>query len=329
MKNHWKIGIAALLVAAIAVGVPQMASAAGTRAGVTVTNNVSVDWTAGLVAYSGTTSAALVVDNYVAMFATNNGSASYTVWPGETGRFLFFDVINSGNSTVDLNVSAVNAPGTIFSTYTLWHDFDNNGVGGADVQYAVGGSTIPNFPTDTIWTFFVTADILSAGAEGTETVDLLAQAFNGGAILATQNSAIFSTLIEQNVMNDAAGPEATDIANDARHSARGSWVNVRADIAASKSFSVTDGRAFNAGNHAIPGATISYRIVLLNSGSGSATGVSLTDANPSGVTLDDATISASLGTAVWNSGAGTILWSINSISGGSSENLTYDVIITP
>jgi uncharacterized repeat protein (TIGR01451 family) len=306
-----------------------MASAAGTRAGTTVTNNVSVDWMAGTAAYSGTTSAALTVDNYVAMFATNNGSASNTVLAGDTGSVLFFRVVNSGNSTVDLNVSAVNVSAGVFSTYTLWHDSDSNGVGGADVQYAVGGSTIPNFPTDITWDFFVTADILNGAPELTENVDVLFQAFSGAAILATENSAVFSTLTAQNVMNDAAGSAVVDFANDARHSARGSWVKVTAVLTASKSFTVTDSRPFNTGNHAIPGATISYRIVLLNSGNGNATGVSLTDTISSDVTMAAGTLNQSAGTPAWNVGPRTVIWSLSGIAAGQSEWLTYDVTITP
>jgi uncharacterized repeat protein (TIGR01451 family) len=146
----------------------------------------------------------------------------------------------------------------------------------------------------------------------------------GNAITADNAQAFNGTTVEQ-IMADTGGTAAGAADFDGRDSARATYNLSWADLALTKSFAVVDTDPMNSGQHAIPGATVRYTLHVLNTGNAAATGLSITDDTPLGTTWGSV-ISSTAGTPTYS--APTLVWSINSLAGGSSADLIFDVTIT-
>jgi len=320
------------VVAVIAVAVPHTTMAAGTRSGTAVDNTALVSWDAGAIGYTTSDTASFVVDQYVNIDVSNNGATALTVFPNQVDQVLAYDVINNGNSTIDINISAVGTAATVTSNVRLYEETDGTpGWTIADSNIGALSTTLVSATSDTIRTFYVVSNVQSGVADGAaETYDLVAVAYDGaGSPLSVDNAVSFTSTnagTVQNIMFDEAGTNG-GAANDGEDSAEATYNAVTAALTATKTFTVTDSRPFNANNHPIPGATVTYRIVLVNNGSGDATTVSVSDTVPSGTTFSAGSISESAGTGTYV--APDVLWNISNIAGGTSVNLTFDVTITP
>ncbi len=339
MKRMSTPTIAALLVAVFTICVPQAVMAAGTTANTSVTNTVVVDWNAGAVANSTTDTATFVVDRLVTFTVTNQtaGGDTVDVLPGVAGaapttNVLAFDVVNASNTTLDFTISALNTGNTVTSNLPVYWDDDGNGT--YDGTEPPIGAGLDDMPADTTWRVFVVADISSGATTLTwvENIDLRAQALTaaGAVISASAGTWLPGTL--QNVLADTNGTAAADTNYDGFHSDRGYYQVTMPNLLVTKTITgVTDARAFNNTNSkAIPGATVSYRLVVDNTGTGDAAGVTLTDTLSDYVDVGDVSnIAASAGSApvLNNSNPDTIVWSIGIVANGTSENLTYDVLI--
>ena len=344
MKRISTLTITAMFVAVFAVCVPQAVMAAGTTANTSVTNTVVVDWNAGAVADSTTDTVSFVVDRLVTFTVTNQTAAGLTVnvLPGVAGtvgvNVLVFDVVNASNTTLDFAISALNSGDPVTSNLPVYWDDDRNGT--YDGTEPPIGAGLDDVPADSTWRVFVVADISSSAATPeVENVDLLAEAldFATATSLLSDGGTAWQAGTLQNVLWDAAGTGG-DGANDGSHSDRGYYLVTMPNLTVTKAITgVTDARAFNNTNSkAIPGATVSYRLVVVNTGTGDATGVILTDTLSLSVDVgagaglaDVDNVSASAGsTPVLNDlDPDTIVWSVGTVAPASSENLTYDVLI--
>ncbi len=338
MKRMSTPTIAALLVAVFVISVPQAAMAAGTAANTSVTNTVVLNWNAGAVADSTTDTATFLVDRLVTFTVTNQTLPATTVdvLPGVAGtvgvNVLAFDVVNSSNTTLDFTITALNTGNPVTSARSVYWDDDGDGTyGGTEPPIGAG---LDDMPADTIWRVFVVADIFSTATTLTwfENIDLRAQALTaaGAVISASAGTWLPGTL--QNVLADTNGTAAADTNYDGFHSDRGYYQVTMPNLIVTKTMTgVADTRAFNSTDpKAIPGATVSYRLVVDNNGTGDASGVTLTDTLSDYVDVGDVSnIAASAGSApvLNNSNPDTIVWSLGIVANGTSENLTYDVLI--
>ena len=338
MKRNRLFVIAAVFVAVFAVSVPQAAMAGGTAPNTSVDNTVVVDWNAGAVANSTTDTASFVVDRLVTFTVTNNTAAGLTVgvFPGVVGaepdvNVLSYSVYNASNTTLDFALSALNSGDPVTSNISIYAD---NGDRIFDTATDVIAASLDNVPMDTAFYVFVVGDISSGAAPPeVENVDLLAEALDYATAtsLLSDSGTAWQAGTLQNVLFDAVGTAAGDGANDGSHSDRGFYEVVSPSITVTKTITgVADARAFNNTNpKAIPGATVSYRLVVENTGTGDATGVILTD-NLSAVvnTTDVSSITPSVGgTSLNDTNPDTIIWTVGTVAPASSVNLTYDVII--
>lgn len=290
MRRTLFLAFAAITFVAIVTGAPLTALAAGTTANTTVDNTAVVSWNAGATAYSTTNTASFLVDRLVTFSVTNQTAAGLTVdvFPGDPGgvgvNVLAFDVANASNTTVDFGLSAVNTGATVTSALPIYWDDDGNGIYDGTEPIA---ATLNDVPADSTSRVFIVADIDSAAAAAAvENIDLLAQAqdYTSGVAFTNDSGTAWAALTLQNVLYDAAGTEATDVANDGQHSDRGYYRVVVPTLTVTKAINaVADTRAFNSTNaKAIPGATVRYTITIQNTGTGAATGVTVVDSIPAG-----------------------------------------------
>ena len=341
MKRYRIFMIAALFVALFAVIVPQSAMAAGTTASTSVDNTVVVNWNVGAVADSTTDTASFVVDRLVTFTVTNQTAAGLTVdvLPGVAGtvgvNVLAFDVANASNTTLDFAISALNTGDPVTSNRPVYWDDDRNGTYDGTEPELV--APLNNVPADSTWRVFVVADISSTAATPeVENIDLLAEAldFATANSLLSDSGTAWQAGTVQNVLFDAAGSAGagTDAVNDGFHSDRGFYNVVMPAITVTKTItSVTDARAFNNVNSkAIPGAKVNYRLVVENTGTADATGVTLTDTLSADVDVADiSTVVQSAGPAptLNNTNPDTIIWTVGTVATATSVNLTYIVTI--
>ncbi|MEO9463361.1 MAG: hypothetical protein ABJ242_11590 [Marinomonas sp.] len=266
------------------------AFAAGTTAGDSITNNVSVAYQVGGVDQTEeTASDTFVVDRKVDVVVAEVGGASTSVSPGETQAAITFDVTNSSNDVVDLDLSIVQSATDDFDiTGVQFYLDDGNGIfdaGDTLITY------LDEMAEDETRTVHVVGDTPLSAANGeTADVALVADAHAGGgaAALGTEltDTAGANTAGIDTVLADAAGDE--DLANQGDHSDTDTFVVAGANVTVAKtSRVVSDPINGTSDPKAIPGATIEYCITVANaSGAATATGVNVNDVLPADVTYD-------------------------------------------
>ncbi len=312
MKTRTLFGLATLMVAILALAVPQSAQAAGadTNYGTTITNSVTIQYGSGPSTITTSTSVDFLVDRVLDWTIAPSTAATLGVFPGSTGNAIAFSVQNATNGTVDLLLSfpaSVPAP----STVALY--FDDGGTPGVydatdtAVPAGGGGFYIDEMAEDAAPTVFMVVDV-AAGATtaDTYTYELTATVRAGGgaglgAVLADDSgSADISTQV-QNVYNDGAGYTGGtgDVAGDGFYRAFAAFQVVVPSLTATKTAVVTSDPVNGAVNpKAIPGATVHYTISITNVGTAAATAVNVTDDIPAGTTY-------AAGLVLTNGGGGT------------------------
>lgn len=320
------------------------ALAAGTTAGSTITNNVTVNFQVGGVNQTAATASnAFTVDRKVNVLVAASDAVTTQVSPGQTAAVTTFDVTNLSNAVVDLGL-AVAQPTT-----------DNFNVT-SPVIYRDNGDGVFNSATDTVVTFldevaadatvrvFVVADIPLSTVTGnvsqvvlTATAQAGGTAGSAGAVLTATAGA--NTAGIDTVLADLAG--STDVIYDGTFSATDSYTVSAAALTAVKSMRIVSDPVNGATNpKAIPGATIQYCIAVANAaGSATATNVNVTDVLPGDVTYDatfgifvDGTVDGggacqADGVAGGNFAAGTVTGTLSNIGAGVTRTLYFQATI--
>ena len=305
LSTTTKLLAAALLLAAGT----QQAFAAGpassaNKAGDTITNTASVQFTVGGVVQSATPSdtADFLVDRLINVTVTSLGNTNVT--PGSTSA-LKFTVTNNTNSVMDYNLAAMNVAGDEFDAgaFTFYLDTDASGT------YNVGDTAVTyldEVASDAVITVFVVSTMPNPATplvNGDEAqVSLKATAHNAG-VAATLGAATTETVGADtagvdNVFNDLAGDYTGDVARDGAHSDTGAYVISSASITVSKASAVVSDPVNSTTNpKAIPGATMVYCIAVTNgSATSTAEAVTVTDAIPAGTTYVAGSIRMKAGT---------------------------------
>lgn len=341
MNTRTSFGLAVLMVAVLALAVPQSALAAGadTNYGTTITNSVTIQYGSGPSTITTSTSVDFLVDRVLDWTIAPSAAATVGVFPGSTGNAIAFSIQNVTNGTVDLLLSftaLADAP----STVALYAD-DGGTPGvfdGTDTLLPAGGGGfyLDEVVEDGAPTVFIVVDVAAAAT----TVDLYSYEISStpregggaglGAVLADDSgSADISTQV-QNVYNDGAG--YNDAAGDLVYTAYAAFQVVVPSLTATKTALVTSDPVNGAVNpKAIPGATVHYTISITNTGTAAATAVNITDDIPANTTFAG-------GLVLTNPGVGgteayvvgppaQVTVTGESIAAGTTMTLEFDVTI--
>ncbi|MFO6448893.1 hypothetical protein ACLBKU_17310 [Erythrobacter sp. NE805] len=268
------------------------AMAAGTRAGNTITNNVTVSYNvSGVSQTDATASDTFTVDQRVNVTVTNVGSAT-SVAPNQTNRVLAFDVTNSSNNTVDLNLSVALRAGTAanIGNFRVFRDTNGNRVLDAGELSAGAITYLDEVAEDATVAVLVVSDI-SINARNGDNFDVaLTAAAHGAGTTGSLGTRLTATAGANTsgidtVLFDGAG--VSDSANDGAFSAQGRYSVAGAVLTVSKTSRIISDpvNGTGAARKAIPGAVIEYCITVANAaGAATATNVGILDDLPADVT---------------------------------------------
>jgi len=337
--------VAVTVIVALAGSSPVWAAGADTNAGTQVDNSVLLSFDAGqALGNTASSTASFKVDRRVLFTNTNATASTVDVFPGDVGNVIEFDVVNDTNGTVDMliTLTLTSAPGVPPSLLSLVIDSDlDNACTATDVAAGtLVGAYLDEVAEDEIRTICLVLDAAGASVQADTygyTID--AQAALGGvagtlgAALINANPDAWEATTVQSNFGDGAG--YSDAQYDGLFSAHGVFYVVNVNLIMSKSISGVSNTAPWVGpDKAIPGSTVSYRVVVDNQGNGDADNVSVLDTLSPNIEIgtDVINIVSSGATATSTTdnlapASDTILWTINTLGSGSSVNLTYDVVI--
>jgi len=256
----------------------EAAFAVGTSAGSNITNTATANYTVsglGNVANSNTTTT--TVDEILDVTAVWQDAANVIVNSGDVNQVLTYLIANTGNGTDNYTLSVNNAiAGDQFDPVFVDIYFDTNGNGnydaGTDIQYIVGVNN-PVLAADTSITVFVLNNIPAALSNG----DLGDSQFT-----ATSNTGtgVPGTTI---VGAGDGGTDAVVGSSGATANDTGTYVVTGTLVAIVKSVNIAD--PFG-GSQPVPGAVMTYTLVVTVTGTGTATAVTITDPIPTDTTYN-------------------------------------------
>lgn len=294
--------LAAAGLSALAMGLGAgQAQAAGTIAGQTITNSVTVNFQVGGVTQTAQTGTNTVTVDRKVVLTVTGAAATTSAAPGQIDAVTAFQVTNSSNDTLDMQLTALNQAGgtaahggtDVFDVANFAYYLDSNANGVYDAGVDPQITYLDEMAPDTTRTVFVHADI-PANATNTQVsgIVLTARAQAGGAT-GTQGTLLTATTTANTagidtVFADAAG--ATDAASDGAFSARGDYTVAAAALSVNKySTIISDPVNGTTNPKAIPGAVVEYCLAVANgAGAATATGLTLSDPLPTTVTYSSA-----------------------------------------
>lgn len=317
-----RASLAALPLAAVLA--PHAAMATGVSAGTLIQNTARATYTTGTASGSvDSNTVTIKVDELldVAVTSLDSGPISGSAAPVT----LRFTVTNTGNGPESFLLTADPAvAGNDFNMVIQTIAIDSNGDGDYDVgvdQVIANGAATPLLAADTGTTVFVIATLPSGAADGdTSQIRLTADAQTGtgspGTVFAGQG---------------ANGGDAVVGVSGASEFAQGSIVASLATVTLVKSASVAD--PFG-GTQTVPGAVVTYSIVANVTGTGSVSALHVTDVIPVGTTyqpgtlkLDTTALSDPADADVGTASASGIDVNLGTVSGGTSQTVSFQVKI--
>jgi hypothetical protein len=341
---------ASVLAAAAVSASPAMA--AGTVAGTTVTNSVTLDYKVGGIDQNQVTASdTFTVDRKVSLTVSEVGTTSTTVTPGQSAAVTSFSVSNASNAPLDFALSVTQPTGGTaahggtdnfnVSGIKTYIDTNTNGVydPGTDAEITF----LDQIPADQSRTVFVLADI----PLGRATSDVAGVRLSATAAEANGIGTLGATVTQTTGANTAgvdtvfADTNANgNVARDGIHFADDDYVILAASLTATKTSRVVSDPVNGTTNpKMIPGAVVEYCIAVANSsGSATATGVNISDEVPAATTYDPAfgiklngTVTGSVCNADGTSGGsytnGIVSGSLTDLVGGVARTLVFRVSV--
>ncbi len=344
-----RLGIAG--ACALALLGAQPAFAAGTTAGSTITNNVTVNYQVGGVGQTASTASnTFTVDRKINVTVADVNALTTQVSPGQLAAVTAYTVTNLSNAPLDFALTAtqqVGGAGAHSNTDTfdatnvrIYLDSNSNGTYDAGTDTLV--TYLDEIAADAIRTVFVVVDIPLGQATGSvAAVTLTAtgrEAGTGGSMgAALVQTTTANTAGVDTVFADGAG--ATDAARDAAFSAKDDYTVQAAALTVVKySTLISDPLNGTTNPKAIPGATIEYCIAVSNAtGSATATSVAITDPVPATMTYTASSIflNGTVTSGVCNAdgatggsyASGTVSGTIASVAAGETKTLRFRAVI--
>ena len=298
MRNSVKLFSSAATVAVLLAANP--AYAAGTAAGLSVTNTVTVNYQVGGVAQTAqTASDTFTVDRKVNLTVAEVGITTTTVSPGQTAAVTTFQVTNLSNATLDFALAVAQQTGGA-GAHSNTDSFDvsnvriylDNATSGTIGAYDAGDTLVTyldELAADSSRTVFVVSDIPLGQTTGSVAAVTLTATGREGGTAAAQGAALSETTTGNTAGMDtvfADGAGATDAARNADFSAKDDYTVSAAALSVVKRSTLVSDPLNGATNPKyIPGAVIEYCIAVTNAaGSASATSVAISDPLPTEVT---------------------------------------------
>jgi uncharacterized repeat protein (TIGR01451 family) len=353
MTRSMRLLATASVLAVAALGATP-AFAAGTTAGSTITNTVTLNYQVGGVAQSAVTAnTSFTVDRKVNVTVAEVGSATTSVSPGQASAVTAFTVTNNSNEVLDFALAAAQQTGGA-GAHSNTDNFDPtnvrvylDAVGAGAGSYGAEDTQVTyldELAADASRTIFVVVDIPLGRATGdVAAVTLTATGREGGGA-ASQGAALTETAGantngKDTVFADVAG--ATDGSRDAAHSAKDDYTVAAASLSVAKiNTIISDPLNGTTDPKMIPGATVEYCVQVSNgSGSATATNVSVSDTLPTDTTYDsgfgilvDGTVSGgtcSGGSAAgaYNAGTRTITAPVSDVAAGAARAVRFRVTV--
>ena len=330
MKKILKVMVFPILLLLV---LPPPAQGVGTSANTDISNQATVNYTAGGTPYVATSNVVVVtVDEVLSMTLTWQDGANVTVASPDTDGALTYLLTNTGNGTDTYSFTTDNALGgdDFDPTNTrVYFDTDLNGsFSGGDTLY-VPGVNDPVLAADGTLIIFLVNDIPSFLPTGnTGDVGLTGTSTTGSGAVGTKFPGLGDSGTD--AILGTSGGTVTTIAT---YAVSGVILTLVKTQAVSDPFGGTD---------PVPGATISYTVTITTTGTGTATGVVFSDPIPTNttyvnntLTLDDGggavalTDGADLDAGdVGVTTAGTVTVAISDLTNASPvQTITFDVTI--
>jgi uncharacterized repeat protein (TIGR01451 family) len=271
-----RLRAASLVAAALAFAGGAEVHAIGTAAGTDIQNTATVSYTVSGTPASTTSNTTSVLVAEIVNVAVALQSPTVAVTPGATGETLVFLVTNTGNSTETFALAGDSVlVGDDFDPVPaapfLYLDTDDSGdLSPADTPY-VAGANDPVLAADASVRIIVANDIPATVVNGNLGRSALA------ATAATGSGAPGTVFAGQG----AGGVDAVVGTSGGTATVFGEYLVGGVLVSAVKSQTVAD--PFG-GTRPVPGATITYQIVVTAAGTGSAVGATFTDAIPASTT---------------------------------------------
>lgn len=351
MTRYVRLSAAASLLA-VAAGTATPAFAAGTTAGSTITNNVTVNFQVGGVNQNSVSASnSFTVDRKVNFTVAEDGSATTQVSPGQLAAVTSFMVTNTSNAPLDFALAASNRSGGTaehggtdnfdVSNVKLYQDTNNNG------SYDSGTDTLITYldqvAADASVRVFVVADV----PLGRSTGDVAGVRLTGTASEATAAGSLGTTVTQTSGANTAGvdtvfADTAADgnTARDGIHFDEDDYTILAANLTATKTSRVISDPLNGTTNpKLIPGAVVEYCITVANAaGSASASNVALSDSLPGTTTYDSSfgiKVNGTVTSGVCNAdgaiagahAAGVVSGTIPSLAAGDTRTMLFRVTI--
>lgn len=350
MTRTVRLLASASVLAASAIAVSP-AFAAGTTAGTTVTNTVTLDYKVGGIDQNQVSASdSFTVDRKVNLTVTENGTTT-TVSPGQAAAVTAFSVANASNAPLDFALAASQlSGGTAAHGGTdnfnvtgpkIYADTNNNGSydPGTDVEI----SYLDQLAADDSKTVFIVADV----PLGRSTGDVAGVRLTATASEATAAGSLGATVTQTSGANTSGvdtvfADTAADgnVLRDGIHFDEDDYTVLAASLTATKTSRVISD-PFNGSTNPkmIPGAVVEYCIAVANAaGSATATGISVSDDLPDETTYDasfgiklNGTVTAGSCNADGASGgsyaAGFVSGTLSDIAAGVTRTLVFRVTV--
>jgi uncharacterized repeat protein (TIGR01451 family) len=323
MERFRNLCTAAAVIAGL--GSAQPAWASGTPAGTLIRNTAMVSFAiGGTVTTLQSTTNTVKVDQLVGVAVTPLFSTPVAV--GGTTTVLAYQVTNTGNGVDSFDLTAAPAvAGNAFNAVLQSVVVDSNGNGiydpGADAVIANGAASPALAPDATLRVFVIVQPPASASDTQTSHVQLTASSVTGtgtpGTLFAGKGN---------------GGVDAVVGLSGGTANALEALVASLAQVTLTKSAAIADPYG---GANPVAGAVVTYSIVAHTTGSGTASGLVITDAFPAGTTYRAGTVTlngvaltdAADGDAATVSSTG-IAVSLGNVAGGSADKtVTFQVKI--
>lgn len=344
-----RLGIAGACALALLGARP--AFAAGTAAGSTITNTVTVNYQVGSVAQTASTASnTFTVDRKVNVTVADVNTLTTNVSPGQISAVTAYTVTNLSNATLDFALTTVQQVGGAgahsntdsfdATNVRIYLDSNSNGVYDAGTDTLV--TYLDELAADATRTVFVVVDIPLGQPTGAVAAVTLTATGREGGTASSQGVALVQTATANTVGVDtvfADGAGATDAARDAAFSAKDDYTVQAAALSVVKTSTlISDPLNGTTNPKAIPGATIEYCIAVSNAaGSATATSVAITDPVPTTMTYAASTImlNGTVTSGVCNAdgaaggsyASGTVSGTIASVAAGETKTLRFRAVI--
>ncbi len=350
MTSQMRLLASASALAVAALGASP-ALAAGTQAGSTITNTVTLNYQVGGVAQSPVTASdTFTVDRKINLLVAEDGNATTSVSPGRTSAVTTFLVTNVSNASLDFALAASQISGGTakhggtdnfdVSNVRMFLDANNNSAfDAADTQI----THLNDLAADASARVFILADVPLGRATGDVAGVVLtatAREANGAATLGaaiTQtsgaNTAGVDTVFADLAVNGNAAGDGIAFADD-------DYTVSAAAITASKTSRIVSDPINGTTNpKMIPGAVVEYCIAVANAAGGAtATNVSISDPLPAQTAyvsafgiLVNGTVTGSTcnadGTAGGSQAGGTVTASLSDIAAGATRTVLFRVTV--